>query len=352
MGPRPLGPHASGFNPASSPEPMPPMIRTTLLPRLCLGLLLVTASATIAAGDPPAPGALPPLPPPPPPGLPRPAPPLAPPAPVAPSPAAGLEDALARGARYFDQAIAWVSRNGGLGKARDLYAHLDAHWDLDDNHHEGPQTVWYVAPDKMRSEMTALAKTTTKILDGKMAWVVDAAGRTHRIHGTPGAENDLRQMAEDMKRVEDLTQFLTLEGLKGPGVVFEHQGNFNGSGAYEGAWIKVARRSPDGRKITFFLNQNPDPATGEMRASWPGVVRVDGDAAKKLQNEDWILKDWDAPAAAPRAFRYPFKIQAWRSNPDPALAKQDPPRRFLFAIMDDIQINTGIDPAKFAVTEK
>ena len=79
---------------------------------------------------------------------------------------------------------------------------------------------------------------------------------------------------------------------------------------------------------------------------------MDGDAARKLQNEDWILKDWEAPAAAPRAFRYPFKIQAYRSNPDPAMAKQDPPRRFLFAIMDDIQINTGIDAAKFESADK
>ncbi len=316
------------------------MTRTKFVPRALLSLLLLAGGATLAAGDPPV------LPPPPPPTYPSPNPPVAAP-PAAPSPAAGLEDALARGARYFDQAIAWVARNGALGRARDLYVHLDARWDLDDLHHEGPQTVWYVAPDKMRSELTALAKTTTKILNGKMAWVIDAAGVSHRIHGTPGAEENLKQMNDDMMRVADLTQFLTLEGLKGPGVVFEHQGNFNGSGAYEGAWIKVARRSPDGRKITFFLNQSPDPKTGELRASWPGVVRVDGDAAKKLHNEDWILKDWENPSAAPRAFRYPFKIQAYRSNPDPAMAKQDPARRFLLAILDDIQINTGIDAAKF-----
>jgi hypothetical protein len=279
-----------------------------------------------------------------------PAPPPAPPAPASPapaSPAAGLEDALARGARFFDQAIAWVARGGTLGTARDLYAHFDASWDLDDNKHQGPQAVWWSAPDRFRTEMTALAKTSTKLLNGERAWTIDPAGGVHRLHATPGAEPVLAQLKEDMTRVADLTQFLTLEGLKGPGIVFEHQGNFNGSGVYEGKWIKVARRSPDGRKITFWLNQDPDPRTGEMRASWPGIVRVDGDAAKKLQNEDWILKDWDAPAAAPRAFRYPFKIQGWRSNPDPALAKQDPPRRFLQAVLDDIQINTGIDAARF-----
>ena len=300
---------------------------TSLLARVLPGLVLVAASATLAAGDPPAPAA-PPAPPPP------------------ASPAAGLEDALARGARFFDQSIAWVARGGSLGQARDLYVHLDATWDLEDNHHQGPQAVWYVAPDKMRSELTALARTTTKILNGERAWTLDKAGVVHRLHGTPDGEAALAQLREDKTRVADLTQFLTLEGLKGPGVVFEHQGNFEGSGVYGGKWIKVARRSPDGRKITFWLNQDPDPATGEMRASWPGIVRVDGDVAKKLQNEDWILKDWDAPTAAPRAFRYPFKIQGWRSNPDPAMAKQDPPKKFLTAVLDDIQINTGVDPRK------
>lgn len=307
--------------------------------------MLVAGPATRAAGEPPLPPAPSPLGPP----VVRPPQPLPPPptTAAAPSAAAGLEDALARGARYFDQSIAWVARGGSLGKARDLYVHLDAKWDLEDNHHEGPQSVWYVAPDHFRSEMSALARTTTKILSGERAWVIDPVGTSHRLHGTPDGENVLKQLREDMLRVADLTQFLTLEGLKGPGVVFEHQGNFNGSGVYAGSWIKVARRSPDGRKITFWLNQEPDPKTGEVRASWPGIVRVDGDPARSLQNEDWILKNWDEPLAAPRAFRYPFKIQGWRSNPDPAMAKQDPPRKFLSAVLDDIQINTGIDAAKF-----
>jgi len=283
-------------------------------------------------------------------------PPAPPPAPAPlpsplPSPGAGVDDALTRGARFFDQAIAWVARGGTLGRARDLYAHLDAKWDLEDNHHEGDQVVWYAAPDKMRSELTALQRTTTKILNGDRAWVIAANGSSHRIHGTPGAENDLKQMKEDLVRVADLTQFLTLEGLKGPGIVFEHQGNFEGSGVYAGSWIKIARRSPDGRKITFWLAYDKNPATGALSATWPGIVRVDGDIQAKLWNEDWILKDWDSPNAKPRPFRYPYKIQGWRTNPDPAQAKTDPPRRFLTALLDDIQINVGVPPAKFESPE-
>lgn len=281
-------------------------------------------------------------------------PPTPPPSPVPaplPAPAAGVDDdyvlRLARGARFFDEAIAWVARGGTLGRARDLYAHLHAKWDLEDNHHEGDQVVWYAAPDKLRNELTAMQRTTTKILSGERAWVIAANGSSHRIHGTPGAENDLKQMKEDLVRVADLTQFLTLEGLKGPGIVFEHQGNFEGSGVYAGSWIKIARRSPDGRKITFWLAYDKNPATGALTATWPGIVRVDGDIQAKLWNEDWILKEWDSPNAKPRPFRYPYKIQGWRTNPDPAQARTDPPRRFLTALLDDIQINVGVPPTKF-----
>ena len=267
--------------------------------------------------------------------------------PAAPTPASGVEDIMQKGARYFDEAITWVARGGTLGKAVDLNVHLDAQWDLEENHSEGEQSVWYLAPDKSRTETMTPTGPITKILDGDQAWVVTQKGMVNRIHGTPGAEPTLKQMKEDLLRIQDLTQFVTLEGLKGPGVMFEFLGSFDGSGAYAGNWLKVARRSPDGRKITFWLAREKG-ADGIDHASWPGIVRVEGDPAQRLWTEDWILKEWDSPRAKPRAFRYPTKIQAWRSNPDPAQAKADPPRRFLGAIVDDIQINAGIPVTRYA----
>ncbi|MCC7137276.1 MAG: hypothetical protein IT460_02465 [Planctomycetes bacterium] len=268
-----------------------------------------------------------------------------PPAP-APSPAAGLEDTLTLGARFFDQAIAWVARGGSLGRAVDVYAHLDAKWDLEDNHHEGEQAVWFLAPDKMRNEMAFMGRVSTKILSGDRAWVVTSNGAVKRVHGTPGAEVELKQMKEDMLRIQDLTAFMTLEGLKGPGIQFEYQGASRGSGVYAGDWLKVARRSPDGRKITFWLAYEAAPGGG-VSATWPGVVRIDGDAATGLWTEDWILQEWDAPRAKPRPFRYPSRLQAWRSHPDPKMAKDNPPKRFLTAVVDDLDINAGIGPDRF-----
>jgi hypothetical protein len=241
--------------------------------------------------------------------------------------------------RYFDQAIQYVARGGSLGKASSFYAHLDVKWDLEHDHYEGEQAVWYLAPDKMRSERKMLGKLTTKMFNGGKAWNIDAFGKEYRVHGTPGAEPELAQMREDLLRVQDLTDFVTLEGLKGEGVTFEYLGSTIGVGVYEGCWLKVTRRSPDGRKITFWIAYEVEGATGGVRATWPGVVRVDGDLERGLFTEDWILKDWESPSAKKRAFRYPFKIEAWRSHPDPAVAKTDPARKFMTAFVDDIVLN-------------
>ncbi|MFO0934348.1 MAG: hypothetical protein U1E39_16800 [Planctomycetota bacterium] len=271
------------------------------------------------------------------------APPLPPPPPA---PTAGVEDTLMLGARYFDQAIAYVARGGTLGRAVDLYAHLDVKWDLEDNHHEGEQKVWFQTPDRMRTEIVAAGKAQTKILLGDKAWNILPNGTVRRVHGTPDAAPQMKQMAEDLLRVQDLTAFVTLEGLKGPGITFQFQGTTKGDGLYAGNWLKVARRAPDGRKITFWLGMETAP-DGSVRATAPGVVRIDGDPATGLWTEDWIFSDWDAPRAQPRPYRYPARLQAWRIHPDPAKVRESPPSRFLFAAVNDIQINAGIPPQVF-----
>lgn len=271
----------------------------------------------------------------------------APAPPLPPAPSASLEDSLMLGARYFDQAIAYVARGGTLGRAVDLYAHLDVKWDLEDNHHEGEQKVWFQTPDRMRTEIVAAGKAQTKILLGDKAWNILPNGTVRRVHGTPDAAPQMKQMAEDLLRVQDLTAFVTLEGLKGPGITFQYQGTTKGDGLYAGNWLKVARRAPDGRKITFWLGMETGP-DGSVRATAPGVVRIDGDPATGLKTEDWIFSDWDSPRALPRPYRYPARLQAWRIDPDPAKQREVPPSRFLFAVVNDIQINAGIPPQVFA----
>ena len=281
--------------------------------------VLLVAAGPAAAGDPP------------------------PPTPPAPSGPAGVEDTMMKGARYFDEAIAWVARGGTLGKTRDFYVRLDAHWDLENDHHDGQELVWFAEPGRMRIDQEMLAGAhLVKILDGEKAWVVSSDGAVHRIHATPGAEEQLKQMKEDLLRVQDLTAFLTLEGLKGNGVQFEFLKAVEGTKVYAGKWLKVARHSPDGRKITFWIAYDLDDR-GEPHATWPGVVRVEGDAAQGLYSEDWVLKDWDSARAQPRAYRYPGKIQAWRKPPD----SPEDPHKFLTAVIDDIQLNVGVEASRF-----
>jgi hypothetical protein len=270
-----------------------------------------------------------------------------PPPPAPSTPAAGIEDSLQLGSRYFDQAIAWVARGGTLGKTRDFYARLEVKWDLPHEKHEGQQEVWFAAPDKLRTLQSLAARSTTKILNGDQAWQILTTGAVKRIHGTPDAEATLKQLKEDLVRVQDLTAFVTLEGLKGPGVVFEFERRTEGKGVYEGKWLKVNRRSPDGRKMTFWLAYEENERREVARATWPGVVRVDGDVAQQLHTEDWILKDWDSPTAKPRPFRYPRKIEGWRLNPDRKAAESDPPKRFVSAFLEDVQMNQGIEPQRF-----
>jgi hypothetical protein len=260
-----------------------------------------------------------------------------------------VDDSLTLGARYFDHAIAWVARGGSLGRAVNVYVHAEVKWDMEDNRTEGEQSVWFVMPDKMRSEITLRRQTTTKLLSGSKAWVVSPSGKVSRIHATPEAETTLKQMKEDLLRLQDLAAFVTLEGLKGPGVVFQYQGATEGRGVFEGRWLKVARRSPDGRKMTFWLGYEAGP-DGTVRATYPGVVEVEGDAAQRLWTEDWILSDWDSASATRRPYRYPARIQAWRRNADPG-AKAEEPHRFLLAAVDDIQVNTDIPASKFEPPE-
>jgi hypothetical protein len=75
---------------------------------------------------------------------------------------------------------------------------------------------------------------------------------------------------------------------------------------------------------------------------WPGVVRIDGDKAKRIPTEDFILGSWaDSPATRRPVFRYPRVIEAFSRS------GTQPPVRFLKATVQDIQINTGMADGRF-----
>ncbi len=265
--------------------------------------------------------------------------------PPAQPPGQPADPALAWGAKFFDDAIRYVARGkAAMPVVRDFYTKLDAKLELDTSRQEGQMRLWFLTPDHYRQELTTNGATTTKILARDAGWIRTPNGRVQNLAISAEGQASITQLKEDRDRIADLTQFLTLQALKGPGVNFRYMGTTSGSGTYAGDWIKVVREAPGRAKITFWLAYT---GTGQnMTATFPGIVRVDGDPAKGYPTEDYILKEWDSPRSQQqREFRYPRQIEAYSllRGPDGRPA----PTRFLWAIVEDIKINAGIDQSRF-----
>ncbi|MDF1701927.1 MAG: hypothetical protein P1V36_12280 [Planctomycetota bacterium] len=264
--------------------------------------------------------------------------------PAAPKPATPASRAAnaAMGAQIFDRCIQWVAAGQrGITRTTDFHIAVMAELDLDTARHRGPMRLWWKSPDKYRQELTTNKRTTTKILNGDFMWIVHPSARVQRMHGTSEGAGAIRQLKEDRERMADLAQFITLQSLKGPGVTFEFGGERTGSGSYAGTWLKLTRRAPGAAVMHFWIAFDKD-AQGRYLPKYPGVVRIDGDARKKIPTEDFILGDWvSAPQGQPHTYRYPRGIEAYSR-----LAGQAPVR-FLKATVTDIRINTGIQDTRF-----
>ncbi len=246
------------------------------------------------------------------------------------------------GAQLFDQCI-WYASQGtrGITRTNDFHISVMAELDLDTTKHRGPMRLWWRTPDKYRQELTTSNRTTTKILNGERMWIVHPTGSVQRMHGTSEGARAIRQLKEDRMRMGDLAQFITLQSLKGPGVTFDYMGEKNGSGVFAGKWLKITRRAPGATAMHFWLAYDR-AANGGFVAKWPGVVGIDGDPARKVPTEYFILKQWAAsPAGQPHKYRYPKSITAYSQ-----MGRQ-PPVRFLQATVQDIKINTGAQDAYF-----
>lgn len=259
----------------------------------------------------------------------------------------------AMGKRLFENCVSWVARGGpGISRANDFYVKLEAELDLDQSRHKGPMRLWWKSNDRFRWELTTGNKRMTKILNvnratqpaRQMMWIVQGSGKVRRMHGTAEGSRAIKQLQSDAERLGDLAKFITLHELQGPGVRFVYAGPRKGKGTYAGNWVKVSRIAPGAATVHFWLAYQRDQA-GQVRATWPGVVRVDGDAKLKIPSEDYILKGWrDSPPGSPRAFRYPQTIDAYSFMPSSGQA----PARFLRATVQDIKINAGIDDSRFS----
>ena len=257
-----------------------------------------------------------------------------------PPPRANPNQAL--GNQLFDQCVRWVARGGqGVTRTTDFFIGLTAELDLDTTRHRGPMRLWWKAPDKFRQALTTNNQTTTKILNSDFMWIIHPNNRVQRMHGTPEGAGAVRQLKEDRERMSDLAQFITLRSLKGPGVTFDFNGEKTGSGSYRGQWVKITRRAPGATLMHFWLGYTKD-ARGGYQATYPGIIRVEGDARRGIPTEDFILKSWvDSPAGAGPQFRYPRELEAFSISPG------KPSLRFLKATVNSIRINSGIPDAQF-----
>lgn len=267
--------------------------------------------------------------------------------PPAQPPAQPVDPNVRWGTHFFDDAIRYVARGrNSMPVVRDFYAQLDAKIELDAGTQEGLMRVWFQAPTCYRVELTTNNATTTKILNGNQGWIRTASGRVQNLALSAEGQQAIRQLRDDRDRISDLTQFLTLQGLKGPGIVFRYEGYTTGTGTYAGKWIKISRRAQGKPDMTFWIAYEKT-GPNQVRATWPGIVRVAGDPAQNYPTEDYMLKDWDSALSKQRrSFRYPRRIEGYSLLKDKRTG-QDRKTRFLFAIVDDVQVNTNIKPAQF-----
>jgi hypothetical protein len=250
----------------------------------------------------------------------------------------------ARGRAFFEQAVEFVNDGKtGIHQVTDFYADLhDVQIQTGTSSHSGYMRLWFLEPERFRWELRPTAdledRVQTKILDGDKMWIIEN-GTLKRMHGTSGGAAAIEQLQTDRKRMRDLARFLTLDGLKGPGVVFRYEGVVEGTGVFAGRRLRVSRSIPGGGNMVFYLAFE-QAADGTMRALQPEIVKMDGDPARgEPFAEFYLLKEW---RRGPQ-FRYPGRVEALRQ----ADARAQP-ERFLLAFPQDIRINTSLDPALFA----
>ena len=260
----------------------------------------------------------------------------------APPPQARRPD-FANGARFFDQAVQYVSAGQPVvHQVRNFYADLaEAQIKIEGNEQEGFLRLWFDQQQRYRFEIRperTMAQTTTKILNGDKMWVIGPDAQVSTVHGTADGPRAIAQLKRDRERLEELATFLTLQSLKGEGVQFDYEGVTTGGGTFAGDWLKVNRVVGQTAQVVFFFAYEKDAQGRPVRATHPGVVTVVGDPSQKEPTEYYLLKDWKAGPY----FRYPARIEAYsQETPGAEL------RRFLLAWPQDIRINADIPPQLF-----
>ncbi len=250
---------------------------------------------------------------------------------------------------YFDHAVRYVNDGKrGIHALTDFFADLhDVTFNVGRNRHEGHMRLWLKTPDKYRFEIRQKKnvrapgqRITTKMLDGEKMWILHPDGQEQRLHGTSTGAGAIRQMKADRRRLMDLARFLTLDGLKGPGVTFLNEGPTQGSGTFAGNWFRIRRKIKGGADVVFYLAHEADPRDPRRRrATYPGIVKIEGNVRLNEPTEYYLLKQW---RRGPQ-FRYPTEIQAFSQ-----MGPTGKMNSFLHAYPADVRINVGLQSTLFA----
>ena len=249
------------------------------------------------------------------------------------------------GARIFKEAVAYLrGSTQTIHQIKNFYAELDrVKLDWEGGKHAGFMRVWFAMPDKYRFEIRpgpSPANRTTKILNGERGWIMDPNGRISQLQGTADGVRAIAQLRRDRDRMKELSQFLTLETLSGPGVKFDYEGKTVGGGHFAGKWLKVNRIVGNVARLVFWFAYEEMPNGSVKRATYPGVVTIVGDPTKREPTEWYVLQNWKAKPGG--RFRYPTKIQAFTVATQGAQ-----PERFLLAFPRDIRINAAMTEREF-----
>jgi hypothetical protein len=251
---------------------------------------------------------------------------------------------LPLGERLFEESRRWIANGApSIDPLRDAHFSMEVKFELDGTRHEGPMRLWLQFPDLYRQELTMSVLTAVEVYKSGDLWRNDR-GQGFKHMNREGADGlqHVRQTQDDLERVRDLTKLVTLEGLKGPGVTFEFQGERQPSGDFArhdgGTWAKVVRRSPGSPNVYFWFAHMRD-ASGNLHATYPGVVRMDGIPMDRIPTEDYLLGAWTESARGER--RRPRTIRAFQVH------QGERPALFLQALVTEIKLNAGIDPTLF-----
>ena len=249
------------------------------------------------------------------------------------------------GAAFFEDSARWVAGEGAVvERIETFHCRLDVKLEGRSSRLEGPVSLWYRAPGSFRLERESRAGTTTHILAGERGWLIHPDSHVEDLSASRAGRVEMADVRVTRDRFVDVLAAVTLLPMRQGSTGFSFAGYKRGSGTYAGNWIKLVRQPPGTRRVMCWLAYDRSDLD-EVHTTWPGIVRVEDEGERGAWTEDLILKEWDSPLAERGAGRrFPRRIEAYAIDKS---RDRTIPRRFLFAIVDDLQVNVPLEERLF-----